>query len=162
MGSTTLQADLGEDKYPIGRFILHRARELGMSRSDLVRRLGFRDSNSGHEALTAMLLRGSVAPYVANHLADALEGDDALVGSVIGATMRQKRDEARVDSTLWKLTDAMSRKKRRLRVESERAFCASFRPHLQVQTERHVPSPIFVAALLTVARLRIIPLPDGH
>jgi hypothetical protein len=30
-----------------------------------------------------------------------------------------------------------------------------------VQTERAVPSPIFIAALLTVARLRIIRLPDG-
>jgi hypothetical protein len=31
---------------------------------------------------------------------------------------------------------------------------------LQVQTERAVPSPIFIAALLTVARLRIVRLPD--
>jgi hypothetical protein len=31
---------------------------------------------------------------------------------------------------------------------------------LQVQTERVVPSPIFVAALLTVTRLRIVRLPD--
>ena len=46
------------------------------------------------------------------------------------------------------------------RIESERAYRASFRPHLQVQTERAVPSPIFVAALLTVARLRTISLPD--
>ena len=51
-------------------------------------------------------------------------------------------------------------KKRRVRVENERAYLASFRPRLQVQTERAVPSPIFVAALLTVARLRIIRLPD--
>jgi len=46
------------------------------------------------------------------------------------------------------------------RVEGERAYCNSFRPHLQVQTERVVPSPIFVAALLTVTRLRIIHLPN--
>jgi hypothetical protein len=58
--------------------------------------------------------------------------------------MRQTRDEARGR-----------------RAESERAYRASFRPHLQVQTERQVPSPIFVAALLTVARLRIVHLPDG-
>jgi hypothetical protein len=50
--------------------------------------------------------------------------------------------------------------KRRWRVESERAYCASFRPHVQVQTERTIPSPIFVAAMLTVARLRSIHLPD--
>jgi hypothetical protein len=139
---------------------LDRARALGISRSDLVRRLGYRDIGSGHEALSVVLLRGLVAPHVAKHLAGAIEADDALLGSVIDATMRQKRDEARLDSTLWKLQDAISGKKRRLRVESERAYRGSFRPHLQVQTERAVPSPIFVAALLTVARLRIVRLPD--
>src|SRR5439155_21617752 len=46
------------------------------------------------------------------------------------------------------------------RVEIERAYRVSFRPHLQVQTERVVPSPIFVAAMLTVARLRIVRLPN--
>jgi hypothetical protein len=96
----------------------------------------------------------------ANHLAGVLEADDALVGFVIRATRWQKRDEARLDHTLWKIGDAMWGKKRCRRVENERAYVASFRPHLQVQTERAVPSPIFVAALLTVARLRIVALPD--
>jgi hypothetical protein len=161
MGSATIQADFGEDHYPIGRFILERAQALGMSRSDLVHRLGYSDTGSGHEALNAVLLRGLVTPNVAKHLADPLKADDALVGSVIDATMRQNRDEARLDHPLWKLQDVMSGNKRVLRVESERAYLASFRPHLQVQTERAVPSPIFVAALLTVARLRIVLLPDG-
>src|SRR6266404_8359585 len=143
MGSPTFQPRFGEDRYPIGRFILDRARALGMSRTDLVHRLRYRDIGSGHKALSAVLLTGVLAPHVANHLAEALEVDDAMVESVIGATTRQKRDEARG-----------------LRVESERAYCASFRPHLQVQTERAVPSPIFVAALLTVTRLRILRLPD--
>jgi hypothetical protein len=147
MGSTTIQAQFGEDKYPIGRFILERARARGMSRADLIHRIGYPDIGSGHEALNAVLLTGSVAPQMANHLADALETDATLVGSVIDATMRQKRDEARLDSTLWKLQDAMSAKKRRRRVESERAYCNSFRPHL-------------VAAVLTVTRLRNIRLPD--
>jgi hypothetical protein len=160
MGSATIQADFDEGHYPIGRFILHRARALGMSRSDLVRRLGYRDIGTGHETLSAAMLTGVVAKQLANHLADALDADEALVGSVIDATFRQKRDEARLDRTLWKLQDALSGKKRRCRVEIERAYVASFRPHLQVQTERAVPSPIFVAALLTVARLRIIRLPD--
>lgn len=156
MSSTTIRAQFGEDKYPIGRFILERARSLGMSRSDLVHRLGYGDIGSGHEALDAALLTGSVAPQMANHLADALEADDALIGFIIGATMRQRCDKARLERRLWKLQDAMRGKKRRLRVESEQAYAASFRPHLQVQTERVVPSPIFIAALLTVARLRII------
>ncbi len=143
MGSPTFQPRFGEDRYPIGRFIFERARTLGMTRSGLVRRLHYRDISSGHKALSAVLLTGMLTSHIAKHLANALEVDDALVEAVIGATTRQKRDEGR-----------------RRRVESERAYVASFRPHLQVQTERAVPSPIFVAALLTVTRLRIVRLPD--
>jgi hypothetical protein len=143
MGLAIFQARFGEDKYPIGRFILDRARTIEMSRSELVHRLGYRDIGSGHKALSAVLLNGSVTPHIAEHLAEALEADPALVGSVIDATMGQKHDEAR-----------------ERRIESERAYLASFRPHLQVQTERAVPSPIFVAALLTVARLRTVSLPE--
>jgi hypothetical protein len=105
-----------EDHYPIGRFILHRAPAVGMSRSDLVRRLGYRDIGSGVEALSATMLTGVITAQLADHLAGALEANDALVGSVIDATMRQKRDEARLDHPLWKLQDAISGKKRRLRV----------------------------------------------
>jgi hypothetical protein len=42
----------------------------------------------------------------------------------------------------------------------EQAYRAAFQPHLQVQTERRNPSPIFVAALLTTRGLRIVDLPD--
>jgi hypothetical protein len=83
-----------------------------MSRNDLVQRLGYRDPESGQQALRAVMLSGLVAPAVANHFADALDADEALVGSVIEATIRQKRDEARLDRTLWKLQDAISGKKR--------------------------------------------------
>jgi hypothetical protein len=160
LGSATIQANFGEDHYPIGRFILHRARTLGLSRNDLVHRLGYRDDDSGHEALSGAMLTGVVAPQLADRLAGTLEANDALVRSVIDATARQKRDEARLDHPLWKLQDAISGKKRRLRVDSEQAYRDSFRPHLQVRTERAVPSPIFVAALLTVTRLRMVRLPD--
>jgi len=143
MVSPILQPRFGEDRYPIGRFILARSRVLGISRTELVHRLGYQNIGSGHRALTEMLLTGAVTSHIAKHLANALDLDDALAEAVIDATTRQKRDEAS-----------------RRRVESARAYCNSFRPHLQVQTQRAVPSPIFVAALLTVARLRVIRLPD--
>jgi hypothetical protein len=116
---------------------------LGIRRSDLVRRLHYLDIGSGHKALSEVLLTGVASRHVEKHLAEALEVDDALVTSVIGATTRQKRDEAGGR-----------------RVESERAYCNSFRPHVQVQTERAVPSPIFVAALLVVLR-RLASLPNA-
>ena len=143
MSSATFQARFGEDKYPIGRFILVRSRVLGISRTELVHRLGYQNIGSGHRALTEVLLTGAVTSHIAKHLANALDLDDALAEAVIDATTRQKSDEAS-----------------RRRVESARAYSNSFRPHLQVRTQRAVPSPIFVAALLTVARLRIIALPD--
>jgi hypothetical protein len=123
---------------------LEGARALGLGRSDLVHRFSYRGLGKGHKALSTALLTGVVPLHIANRLAGALDVDHALFRAVIDATMRQKRDEARGR-----------------RAESERAYRASFRPHLQVQTERQVPSPIFVAALLTVARLRIVHLPDG-
>ena len=55
-----------------------------------------------------MLLTGSVVPHMAKHLAGALEADDALTGAVRDATARQKRDEARLDRTLWEFQDAIS------------------------------------------------------
>jgi hypothetical protein len=51
---------------------LERARSLGMSRSDLVWRLGYPDISSGHETLNAALLTGLVAPQMARRLAHAL------------------------------------------------------------------------------------------
>src|SRR5205085_1943339 len=142
------------------RFILERTRALGLSRNDLVHRFGYRDLGKGHKALSTVLVTGVVPPHIASHLAGAVEADDALIGAVITATTRKRRDEARLNRTLWKLQDAISGKKRRTRVERERGYLATFRQHLQVQTERQVPSPIFIAALLTVARLRIVRLSD--
>ena len=94
MGSPTFQPRFGEDRYPIGRFILERSRALEISRSDLAHRLGYRDIGRGHKALSEVLLTGVVPRHVEKHLAAALEVDDALLDPVIGATTRQKRDEA--------------------------------------------------------------------
>jgi hypothetical protein len=41
MGSTTIQAEFEEDRYLVGRFILERARALGVSPHDLIRRVGY-------------------------------------------------------------------------------------------------------------------------
>jgi hypothetical protein len=132
-----IQARFGEDTYPIGRFILERARTLGISRSELVSRLGYRQIGKGHKALTAALMTGTVPPHMAKHLAVALEVDDTLVDTVVAATTRQQQDEARA-----------------LILAREAAYRAAFRPHLRTETTRTIPEPIFIAALLGTARLR--------
>jgi hypothetical protein len=141
--SAIIQRRFGEDSYPISRFILNRSKALGLSRTDLVRRSGYRDLNSGHAALNGLLRTGIIPSFVEKKLAGALEVDQDFLDTVLLATARQLHDEAR--------SQILAR---------ENAYRATFRPHLQVQTERRVPSPIFIAALLTTKRLRIVQLPD--
>ena len=143
MGSATIQARFGEDTYPIGRFILDRAQALGMSRSDLVRRFGYRDIGNGHRALTKVLTTGTVLPQIAKHLADGLEVDHALVHAVVVETARQQHDEG--------CQRILAR---------ETAYRAAFKPHLRTETSRTIPEPIFVAALVGTARLRLVTVPD--
>ena len=141
MHSTTLQARHGEDTYPLGRFIFDHARALGISRTELVRRLGYRQIGNGHRALGEMLTTGTVPPQIAKHLADALQVDEAIVAAVMTATARQQQDEAG--------QRALAR---------ETAYRRSFKAHLRCETERAIPEPLFVAALLTSARLRLVPV----
>ena len=141
--SATIRPRYREDAYPIGRLILDRANSLGLSRTDLARRFGYRDLNSGHRALAKVLLAGIVPPFIQEKLADAIEVDKDFLDAVLLATARQHHDEVR--------SQILAR---------EDAYRAAFRPHLQVETERTIPSPIFIAALLTTRRLRIVPLPE--
>jgi hypothetical protein len=140
---TAFQPRFGEDSYPIGRFILDRSKMLGLSRTDLVRRFEYRDLNRGHAALSGFLLTGVVPPFAERKLAGVLEADQEFLDTVLLATARQLHDEAR--------SRILAR---------EDGYRAAFRPHLQVTTERRDPSQIFIAALFTVKRLRIVPLPD--
>jgi hypothetical protein len=113
------------------------------SRTDLVRRFGYRGLTSGHGALSRFFLTGIVPPFVRTKLASVLEVEEDLIDNLLLATARQRHDE----------TGAQI-------LAKEDAHRAAFRPYLQVQTERRNPSPIFIAALLTTRRLRIVPLPD--
>jgi hypothetical protein len=143
MGSSTIRARFGENKYPIGRFILDRAQALGMSRSELASRLGYRDIGKGHAALAKALTTGTVPSHMAKHLADGLEVDGIIVDEVVAATEQQQHDEA--------CQHILAR---------ETAYRAAFKPHLRCETARTIPEPIFVAALLGTARLRLVSVPD--
>lgn len=93
--------------------------------------------------LHAALTTGVVPPQITKHLAEALEVDDALVAAVTGATERQRRDEAG-----------------RHRLAREIAYRAAFKPFLRTETDRAIPEPIFMAALLGTARLRHVQVAD--
>lgn len=131
----------GEDFYPISRLIMDRAAELGLTRSEIVARLGYVNSSKGHRVLTEALRSGSITPFVAQRLASALNIDQSQVDEPLAATARQH--QAEVDAR---------------RVEAERAYYEAFRPYLRVECERTLPQPIFVAAMIGVGKLRIVPV----
>ena len=137
--SPVFQPRFGEATYPIGRFILERTRTLGLSRSDLVHRFRYRDLGKGHKALAEALRTGVVPAHMRKHLSGALELDEAVVDSVIESTSRQRQDE-------WRA--------RLLARETE--HLAHFQPHLRTETARTIPEPIFIAALIGTARLRLV------
>ena len=144
MPTTTMQARFGEADYAVGRLVLERARAVGLSRSALVKRLRYQDLSAGHRALVELLMTGTVPPFMASRLADALEIETDLLDEVLVATARQQQDEVRAKI-----------------LRREGAYRDRFRPHLRTETERQVPSPIFIAALYATARLRVVPTPDG-
>jgi transcriptional regulator with XRE-family HTH domain len=139
----TMQARYYEDRYPIGRLVFCRANALGLTRRGLAERLGFRDLTKGHQALSKLMLTGTVPPSITN-LADVLEVHTSVYDEAISATARQQEAE-----------------QQRQLIGREETYRAGFRPHLQIQTERTIPSPIFLAALMTVERLRRVRLPDA-
>jgi hypothetical protein len=135
---SVMRPRFGEEHYPIGRLVLHQARTLGLTRTMIVQRLGYSDLSNGQQALTNLLMTGTSPPFF-TRLADALEVDTSIVESVLIATARQQDAEAAVHM-----------------LGREEAYRQAFRPHLQVQVERDKPSPIFLAAMLGIKRLRII------
>ena len=141
MGSM-FQVRFGEDGYPISRFIIHRAGILGLTRGDLARRLGYQDIGNAHKALAEALTTGRVPLHMSGHLAQALEIDQSVLDMVMEATARQRQDEFRA----------------RLLIR-EQEHAADFQPHLRTETARIVPEPLFVAAMIGTARLRLVELP---
>jgi hypothetical protein len=142
MNSAIISARYRETDYPIGRFVLHRARALGLTRGELARRLGYGDLGNAHKSLGVALTTGTVPVHMRLHLAGALEIDQTMLDAVMAATARQQHDEQRARM-----------------VAQESAYAANFRPHLRTETARKVPQPIFVAALIGTARLRCVDLP---
>ena len=93
--SSTFRLRIGEHGYPISRFVVDRAQALGLSRSDLARRLGYRPIGSAHRALVEALRTGTVPAHMRKDLADALELDESVIDSIIEATSGQRQDKWR-------------------------------------------------------------------
>jgi len=75
-------------------------------------------------------------------LANLLEIDQSTLDAAVLTTVRELDAEAAIRA-----------------LDEEQQYRSNFRPHLQVQCERRIPSPIFAAAMIGVRKLRVIELP---
>ena len=115
---------------PITALICNRSEELGLSAVELVRRCGYKNLAKGLRRLE-QFCQGDFArsTTLIHALPSALEVTAEVVKQAVEQTQKQLHD---ADETVWR---------------------DSFRPHAIIVTERKVPQPIFVAAMVGVERL---------
>ncbi len=119
-----------QNPLPIAALILARSEELGLSRSELVKRSGYTNIAKGLRRLDE-LCDGEfrTSRGLLHALPSVLEISPDVVTKAVEATKRQFQDTG------------------------EAAYRSSFVAHAIILTERKVPHPIFVAAVLGVDRL---------
>ena len=126
----------------IAALIRSRMAELGLTRGELAKRLGYKNIAKGIRRIDA-LCEGDIegTKQVFDGLRQALETSAETVTLALDQTVREieltEKREAKARDKIWREN-----------------FC----PHAIILTERTVPSPIFVAAIIGVEKLLRIDL----
>jgi hypothetical protein len=127
---------------PIGTLIRARMSELDLSRGELAARLGYKNLARGIRRIDA-LCNGDLerTKQLFELLPQALETSTQSVKLALEESFREiksaEEQQAEAREKLWR---------------------ENFRPHVIIVTERTIPTPIFVAALLSVEKLLRIDL----
>jgi hypothetical protein len=126
----------------IATLIRSRTIELGLSRGEFTKRLGYKNIAKGIRRIDA-LCEGDIegTKQFLHVLPQALETSAETVKRALEETVREielaEKQEAEARDKIWR---------------------ENFRPHALILTERTVPSPIFVAAMIGVVKLLRIDL----
>jgi len=126
----------------IATLIRSRMTELGLSRGEFAKRLGYKNIAKGIRRIDA-LCDGDIegTKQFLDTLPHALETSAETVKRTLDQTVRElelaEKREAEAHDKIWR---------------------ENFRPHAIILTERTVPSPIFVAAIIGVEKLLRIDL----
>jgi len=126
----------------IAALIRSRLTELGLSRGEFAKRLGYKNIAKGIRRIDAMF-EGNIegTKQLMDVLPQALETSAEIVTLALDQTVREielaEQHEAEAGDKSWR---------------------ENFRPHAIILTERTVPSPIFVAAIIGVEKLLRIDL----
>ncbi len=129
---------------PLGQFILAKAQEAGLSRRDIVPRLGYPNLNKSYRRFDQVIHGNIYNHELLERIAQVLGVDYAEIDAARQATLCEIREEQHQQEA-----------------DYEARCRAEFRPHLWVIHERSVPSPIFVVAFCGVDRFLRADLPEG-
>jgi hypothetical protein len=127
---------------PVGRLaiatlITSRCRELGLSKARLVRSAGYKRQPKGIRRLDALM-------------AGDLETTRSLIGGLpVALRLPPETVSAAIEQTRQQIAD----EERRADAQAEAQWRATFQPHAIILTERRIPRPMFLAAVIGVERL---------
>jgi hypothetical protein len=121
----------------IATLITSRCRELGLSKARLVQSAGYKRQPKGIRRLDALM-------------AGDLETTRSLIGGLpVALRLPTETVSAAIEQTRQQIAD----EERRADEQAEAQWRATFQPHAIILTERRIPRPMFLAAVIGVERL---------
>lgn len=127
--------------YAIQKYVIKTMREKQLKRSEVVRRLGYTNVAKGCRRLDQLLQN--------------LEYNDTIIKNLHVALDVPRQQ---VDEKLAETASELEEERRREEERERRVFI----PYLFCQTERRIPSPIFVCAILNAVSMKYVYLPPDY
>ena len=115
---------------PIQKLISDRCQVLGLKRADFIRRCGFKNEAKGYRRLDALL-------------AGDFNSSRGLIAGLPAA----------LEIPAYVVMKAIEESKTQISAVKDFQWRSEFKPHAIILTERKVPEPIFIAAMIGVERL---------
>lgn len=122
--------------YPIQDFILKRMSELNLTRSEVIRKIGYQNVSKGCVKFDLFMNENNFNQFISENLYKALETSPSVIKEKITETLNI------------------------IEIELEEKRKKAYFPHLYAHTTNRIPSPIFICAMGGFDRFKIIPLPN--
>ncbi|NOX41106.1 MAG: hypothetical protein GXP05_11490 [Alphaproteobacteria bacterium] len=134
-----------QEKTAIFRLVEKYRRSVGLSKVQLVKRIGYANVNKGLRNYEEFLDGDFEQPFIVDNLCVALVIDPKIIDRAIAHAKRK--------ITIENLTDSM---------HEAQNWARTFRIHAIINTELDCPSPIFAEAMFDIAQLKIIYLDSSR
>jgi len=129
--------------YSIQKYVKSKMKEKGIKKSELVKRTGYSNISKGCRRFNSFMEGESYPEILMKNLASSLDIPEEELNEVIEKSKIEMQED-------------MERKRERQNDIDRRNFI----PYLYCHTERKIPSPIFVCAILGGDRMKKIKLPE--